>query len=210
MRLLVLTDAGREECVCNVRLTGLPPGPAPPSLLVRSYSKAPPPARTGFLHPLAEEDAQPFDRFRRYLLERKKMAVASAPSLDLLLAAGSEAGSMAVTVVATSGAAALSSEALSDTQRFELRLRARLEAFSDPSFAGPLVLEPMARDARFIAHDVVEQWAAGQRVALVSQSLGDDDERHVEVFRAGSEPPPPLTVADTRAVVSSVPCAYHT
>ena len=41
----------------------------------------------------------------------------------------------------------------------------------------------MDKVQRFIVHDAVEQWSQQTSVAIVSESMGDDDERHVEVYR---------------------------
>eukprot|EP01041_Mallomonas_annulata_P004971 gene4971-9943_t len=85
----------------------------------------------------------------------------------------------------------------------ERRLRKQiddfLEAYDRDGGATVLVLEPMDKEQRFVVHEVMEEFS-DRAVAI---STGDDDERHVEVFVKGFEPPPDLDmllVTDTNSI----------
>lgn len=65
----------------------------------------------------------------------------------------------------------------------ENNLRAQLIEFVADDGCTSLELDPMDRDMRFVCHDVVSNFEH-----LVSASTGEEDLRHVVVYKKGYEP----------------------
>ena len=74
-------------------------------------------------------------------------------------------------------------EPLHYIKALENRVRKEVARFDIENDLNELPFEPMEKDMRFVIHDIVEDMDD-----LVSASIGDDDDRHVVVYRKGHEP----------------------
>jgi R3H domain len=71
-------------------------------------------------------------------------------------------------------------EVLSSYELLEQRIRRELSEFQDDTSRLELHFEPMDKDGRYVVHDVANDFPE-----LVSAGVGEDDDRHVVVYRKG-------------------------
>lgn len=193
-------QGGSEQLVAEM-ITAQRPPHAPSFVLkdrylILGYTREALPPCISFLLTTATGDLKGISRFRAYLAERKKIAIAkSDDGSQLFIAAGDSEGHLLGCAPATSniekpvGAAAH----VRSARDFESGVEDDLRLFeADPEFNGPVAFEPMDKALQFIVHDVVEQVNLRAKVSLVSVSAGDGEERHIEVYRRGFEPAPSL------------------
>ena len=211
-RLLVHTEAGEPQPVGEVSLEGDLGGDLKGDLVVTSYTRDP----IDFASlvelrvlPVDESvDGRGLRRFRSYLEERKKTAVVRAGGLNLLLIPSRDDALSAFLSPARQTVSSVVTHprgpVMADrTQLLENSVEERLHVFStDREFNGPLAFPPMDKALRFIVHDVVEQFSLRTGVGVVSVSEGDDEERHVVVYREGYQPAPSAAeLVDKRTIV---------
>ena len=218
LRLRVQSEGAEPQVVCEVRVEG----EASPTvvlsdvsdLTVTSYTRDPIDfSSLGELRvlPADSADNKGLQRYRAYLVERRKVAVAAIGPHRLLLVPGKQDALVAYLTInkpvpppTTQSSIA---EAAEGTQAFENSVESQLHVFAtDKDFNGPVAFPPMDKALRFIVHDVVEQFALRTGAGIVSVSEGEDEERHVVVYREGFQPTPiALELVERRAVVPVSP-----